>query len=268
MSTRSVIARVGKTEGEFIGRYFHWDGSPTTRGPLLWKMLHSEFKCVLPAMLRYLLDEHTAGWSSPESRSCYCHPWLSERPEFRNRPAEESFEYTQEQVQRGETDIEYLYVFDEEKNTLAVRDVSGDAEILTDLAGPEPDWTVIECGENFERCSHYAWYHNLLPKTSNLSTKTWLGYRLLDFHDAVGFAIKGKRYASTGCGRSSNYHDDDRGKFPANTWVATVKAKNGRRIDVAVAKMVGNEYKPIPGVVWIYPPTKNNPTESQETVAS
>jgi hypothetical protein len=27
------------------------------------------------------------------------------------------------------------------------------------LRGDEPDWQVVECGRNFERCPHYAWAH-------------------------------------------------------------------------------------------------------------
>lgn len=27
------------------------------------------------------------------------------------------------------------------------------------LRGDEPGWQVVECGRNFERCSHYAWAH-------------------------------------------------------------------------------------------------------------
>ena len=101
MSTRSVIARVGKNEGEFSGRYIHWDGSPTTRGPLLWKMFHQEFKGDLSAMLVYLIDKHPAGWSSLENRECYCHPSRSKRPEFKTRPAEEPQEFTQEHIKKG-----------------------------------------------------------------------------------------------------------------------------------------------------------------------
>ncbi|MGB9070708.1 MAG: hypothetical protein WCC21_19250 [Candidatus Acidiferrales bacterium] len=53
MSTRSVVARVGKNEGEFAGRYVHWDGSPTTQGPLLWEIIRKEFKGDLRAALAY-----------------------------------------------------------------------------------------------------------------------------------------------------------------------------------------------------------------------
>jgi hypothetical protein len=171
---------------------------------------------------------------------------------------------------RGDTDIQWVYVFDEERNRMFVRDGRHDAESIVELAEPEPDWTVIECGENFERCGHYAWFHGLLPKTSNLSTQTWLGNRPLEFHDAVAFIIEGKRWTSTGCGGHSDFYTTPLARkhgftksFPRNTWVASVRAKNGRRVDAAVAQITKDGYKPFPGVVWVMPPTKDNPVETE-----
>jgi hypothetical protein len=115
MSTRSVIARSGKIEGEFAGVYVHWDGSPTTRGPLLWEIIREEFKGNLKAALVYLIDEHPAGWSSLADRTCYCHPAKSKRPEFKNRKPEPAQVFTHEHAKRGDTDLEYLFVCDEEK---------------------------------------------------------------------------------------------------------------------------------------------------------
>jgi len=94
--------------------------------------------------------------------------------------------------------------------------------------GPEPDWSKIECGENFERCGHYAWYHKLMPKTSNLSAQTHLGNRPLEFRDAIAFIIGGKRYASTGRGGNSDYFDSHDRPFPRDTWIATIQAGNGK----------------------------------------
>jgi hypothetical protein len=266
MSTRSIIARVGKAEGEFSGVYAHWDGMPRTRGPLLWKILHEEFNGDLKAALVYLIDEHRAGWSSLDHRNCYCHPHLSKDADHKGRKPERANIFTHADVVTGKTDIEWLYAFDEERNRLFVRDISHDAESLIELSEPEPDWAVVECGEELERCRHYAWFHGLLPKTSNLSTQAWLGNRPLEFRDAVGFIIDGKRYASTGSGGNSEYLRRSSGKnYPHNTWVATVKTRNGKRLDVPVAVIAGDEYKPFPGVTWILPSTKQN---SRETLVS
>lgn len=266
MSTRSIIARVGKVEGEFSGVYAHWDGTPRCRGPLLWKIIHEEFDSDLKVALVFLIDEHRAGWSSLDRRNCYCHPHLSKDADHKGRKPEAANIYTHADVVTGKTDIEWLYAFDEQRNRLFVRDISNDAEMLIELSDPEPDWAGVECGEQLERCRHCAWFHGLLPKTSNLSTQAWLGNRPLEFRDAVGFIIDGKRYVSTGSGGNSEYFRRTSPKtYPRNTWIATVKAKNGRRLDLPVALIAGDEYKPFEGVVWVMPPTKNNP---QETLVS
>jgi hypothetical protein len=270
MSTRSVIARTGKTEGQFSGVYSHWDGTPTSRGPLLWRIVHEEFKGDLKAALIHLIDKHPAGWSSLDNRNCYCHPNRSKDPNHKGRKPEPANEFTHAHVVKGDTDIEWLYAFDEERNRLFVRDIGHDAESLIELADVEPDWAVIECGEHFERCGHYAWAHGLLPKTSNLSTQKWLERQPLEFRDAVAFIINGKRFTSTGSGGHSDFYNiplarQQRGyrkPFPRSTWIASVKAKNGHRTDIPVAVIAGDDYKPFPGVAWVFPPTKNNPSET------
>jgi hypothetical protein len=272
LSTRSVIARVGQKEGEFSGIYCHWDGSPSTRGPLLWKILHEEFKGDLKAALEFLIDKHPAGWSSLDNRSCYCHPSKSKDANFKGRKPEPANIYTHEHVKKGDTDIEWIFLFDEEKNRMVIRDVGHDAEFIVDLSESEPTadrWTEIECGgeaENWARCGHYAFFHNLLPKTTNLSTQAWLGNRPLEFHDVVGFIVNGKRYASTGSGGNSDYYNRSGMRagvmWPSNCWIASIKARNGKRTEVAVATITDGEYTPLLGVTWIYPPTKINPTET------
>lgn len=62
MSTRSVIAR--KTQTGFTGVYHHWDGYPSGLGAMLFELRNGHFKRDTQAMLRYLIDEHPAGWST------------------------------------------------------------------------------------------------------------------------------------------------------------------------------------------------------------
>lgn len=272
MSTRGVVARTGEREGEFVGRYTHSDSMPMSRGPLLIQMLKQEFKGDLKKLTAYLIDDHQAGWSSliPEHRACYCHPRRAKgRDDFRRRAAEPAQTITQKHLDARETDIEWLYVFDVEKNSLAVRDVRHGAEFFLSLAEPVTDsrWTEIECGgeaENWARCSHYGWVHRLTPKTSNLSTQTWLERRPLKFHDAIAFMVHGKRVKATGSGGNSDYLQRRTGQnLPRNCWVSSVIAGNGKRLEVPVAKILPDgEYAPLPGIAFVYPPTKNNPSES------
>lgn len=297
MSTNGIIARAGKDEGTFTGRYHHWDSMPTSLGQTLVNLYRGHFKRDLGRMLQVLLDEHPAGWSSivdkdfrlkagytelksrpkdmpvekwlqlPQNRrpACYCH---GERRE-------------EEQIITDKDEaLEWAYVFDEEQKTLHVltrmkvaghwnwQDV-GRIELDSD---EEINWAAIECGENFERCGHYAWHHGLAPKTCNLSTQVWLGKRPFDFHDAVAFIVNGKRLRNTGSGGDSDFLNrtnfrfyPERKPFPSGVWIATVIAGNGRPLDVPVAKHADKGFVPFPGVQWVMPPTK---TIEHETLIS
>ena len=65
MSTRGVIARLtGVLPPQFRGRYNHWDSYPSGLGQTLWKLYYEQFDRDLNAMLRVLIDEHPAGWST------------------------------------------------------------------------------------------------------------------------------------------------------------------------------------------------------------
>ena len=280
MSTRSIIARTGEHEGQFSGRYVHADGMPTSMGAALWSLLHGHFQNDLHKMLGYLIDapHAVAGWSAIVGKDFTLKPaytWqkaiadgakyevYSKRPDYRRpqcfagRPGEEPYLFTEKDLEG--TDCEWLYAFDEVERKLFVRDIGAKEDVaVIDLNGEEPKWEPIECGENLERCGHYAWKHGLVSRECNLSTQTWLGNRPLDFHDAVAFIIGGKRWESTGSGGHSDFYNRmSRTAHPRNIWVASVKSRNGKRKDVPVAKIVGSGYEPIPGVAWVLPATKN-----------
>ena len=80
MGTRGAIVRA--TPDGFRGRYHHWDSYPEGLGQALWKAYHEDFKRDLPRMLRTLIDEHPAGWSSIVNvdwnlEPGYGQPWLA-----------------------------------------------------------------------------------------------------------------------------------------------------------------------------------------------
>jgi hypothetical protein len=290
MSTNGLIAR-STGEGTFKGRYHHWDSYPSGLGVTLIELYHGHFKTNLTRMLQVLLDKHPAGWSTIVGKdfnlkSGYTN--IAQRPEgmsieeFQNQPLnrrpqcychgarhEEDFLHDE----KSDCGAEWAYVFDEDEKILHVLDrqkheQSGEyhwQEVgRIDLdSEAEINWTAIECGENFERCSHYAWYHNLLPKTSNLGTQTWLGNCPLKFHDAVAFIVDGKRYKSTGSGGDADFLSRTQTtRFPSGTWVQSLVAGNGKRMDIPVAKRTDNGFIPLPNVQWVMPPTKNNPQET------
>jgi hypothetical protein len=97
MGTRGCIAR-RTGEFSFKGRYHHWDSYPSGLGAALFALNRGHFGGDTAAMLRVLLDEHKAGWSTilgadfslppepvdgrtddaPRGPSCYCHGGRSE----------------------------------------------------------------------------------------------------------------------------------------------------------------------------------------------
>ena len=291
MSTNGIIAR-STGEGTFAGRYHHWDSYCSGLGVALVELYRGHFKRDLTRMLQVLLDEHT-GWSTivhkdfklkpgytniasrPEGMSiqefqnqplnrrpqCYCHGhrheegWVADEKTDCGASWSYAFEIIPEHDEEPEQKI--LHVLTREKH-----EVSGEyhwqevGRIDLDSKDEIP-WTTIECGENFERCSHMAWYHGVVQKTCNLGMQTWLGNRPLDpIHDPVAYVIDGKKYKATGSGGSSDYI---RGNHPSGTWVASLITGNNRRTELPIARYVQREghgeYQLLDNVTAIYPPT-------------
>jgi hypothetical protein len=259
MSTRGIIARTTGPEGAFKGVYNHSDSYPTYMGPKLFELLRTRYAGDLKAMLADLIDGHSAGWSQIGTE-CYCHP------KRKRTPQTEPDWFTHESLQ-DDTDIEWVWVFDEENYRLYVRDQHHKADAgIVELCDPEPDWKVIECGADLERCNHYAWVHFPDMEGTNLSTRAYLGKAELEMRDAVAFIVEGKRYKNTGCGRHSSYSVLGHERvFPSDLWVATVAARNGKRRDIPVAHIGRDGYTPYPGVTWVLPGTKDNPQETTRT---
>lgn len=136
MSTRSVIGRIdGDT---FAGRYHHTDGYPTALGALFVKRALAADD--LEAFLAYIVDEHSAGWSSLWDDRCYCH-WAgrdSDRDDL---------------LRACDLSIQWAYGIDAASRTLgifcAVRDPAADDGYGTQLVSVVPldgpiDWAAIE----------------------------------------------------------------------------------------------------------------------------
>jgi hypothetical protein len=62
MSTRSCITRPAK--GGFKGVYHHWDGYPAGVGSRIYELYNTIFEKNVEKMLKFLIDDHPAGWSS------------------------------------------------------------------------------------------------------------------------------------------------------------------------------------------------------------
>jgi hypothetical protein len=265
MATRGAIGTVGQGEGKFTATYHHWDSMPTSLGKFLWSLLRGHFGNDLGRMLKVLTVDHCA-WSTIYQKDFTLQPGYSNDDK---RPQPVCFCHGARKEKVGpithtnieDSGLEWLYLFDQERNRLIVRDVRHGDEFLIELEGSEPNWTHIECGENFERCAHYAWAHELTPRTCNLSTQEWLGRKPLEFHDAIGFVIGGKKFKATGSGGNSDYFNRTTGqRWPRNAWIASVQARNGQRYDKPVAVIAKDgTYTPFPGVAWIMPATSVAP---------
>ena len=81
MATRGAIARLTHLSPlKWAGCYHHRDSYPSGLGSTLWEMYNGHFNRDLDLMLRVLLDEHPAGWSSLDP-SDFERPALDLEPE-------------------------------------------------------------------------------------------------------------------------------------------------------------------------------------------
>ena len=150
MSTRSVIAR--KDGLTFKGVYHHWDGYPSGLGATLFGLRNGQYKGDTQAMLKALIDEHPAGWSTlnGDKRECYCH----------GGRAEEANPITEQNA--AGCGCEWAYIFDgngkmeiqssfrRNGHKMIGMFGCGDPEsvwkavAIVDLDGQEPNWEAIE----------------------------------------------------------------------------------------------------------------------------
>lgn len=121
MGTRGGIVRI-TGEGTFKGRYHHFDSYPDGLGVTLWQLYRERHGKNLDAMMKELIDDHPAGWSTinncdwnlkpgyggrdsvEEKRpQCYCHGDRSEEEQEVN------------QDNASGSGLEYVYAFGKEE---------------------------------------------------------------------------------------------------------------------------------------------------------
>lgn len=102
-----------------------------------------------------------------------------------------------------------------------------------------------ECGKNFSRCCHMAWFHDeTVPDESRgLGMLEWLGIEPIAPNRAIGGNIGGKRYEFTGGGKSHG-----------RTWEMSVKG--GGYVPAIALDARGRRIKPLADVELVFPPTK------------
>lgn len=148
MATRSCIVRTSDEGKTFTGVYHHWDGYPEGLGQTLLSLYTGHFRRDLQAMLRFLIDEHPAGWSTinrddfnaepgfgGEGPECYCHGAREEEP----------WVVTEENA--SGSGCEYAYAFDEAAGVLYVLssycETGGKMIGMFGFGDPEAVWKPI-----------------------------------------------------------------------------------------------------------------------------
>lgn len=170
MSTRSVIAMPRYTG--WAGRYAHSDGYPTHQARQLLNIIRREGA---ENATRVLCVEHY-GWSFITSDQKQNND--NEAPGFGRFYADNHVaDWTYDYDEPGGLEWAYvirdacLSVFQaEEDKWKHVGDLPYDREVT------DQELVAVECGEQFERCSHYAWVHfgDEVPRSSQVSTKEYL----------------------------------------------------------------------------------------------
>lgn len=173
MSTRGCIARLKSKPGKkirFAGVYAHWDNYPSGTGSTLFQLRNGHFKGDTDAMLKVLIDEHPAGWSTingadfdipvgfvnlnelffkanitkedkekyqiyKKTPQCYCHGDKSEEP----------IKVTQKNA--SSMGCEYVYAFTPDGKTMVVlSSYAEDGQKMIGMFGcgdPKANWIVI-----------------------------------------------------------------------------------------------------------------------------
>ena len=179
MSTRGAVA-VGTLES-WRGVYCHSDSYPTCLGKHLYEHLQAELGSgrTLAEIGEDIL--HFDDWRNYlKGGVCeYCGQMQSQPRGFsymRIRPDGEfpdpeakyhahdpvanlcDLQYTQADVEGSS--FEWVYVIDAQASAVHVLRVRGSMKHVGDMTFEAvPNFGVLECGERFERCVHYAWHH-------------------------------------------------------------------------------------------------------------
>lgn len=140
MSTHGTILRSNHT-----GVYHHFDSYPNGLGRALWNLLHGHFKGDTKAMLKVLIDEHSAGWSTIVDSDFSMSPgYTNGGGERDNRPACYCHgDRHQNPMPMSGLCEEYNYVFSSSGDTMRIHFMNNTPYVV-DLRGEEPDWKWVD----------------------------------------------------------------------------------------------------------------------------
>lgn len=269
MSTRAIVARP-LPAGGWEGHPIHSEGHPTVLGRKLHAAIEHfgsaetmrEFFCQTHTGLLQFgdpTDLRTDDQARPEygtdaylryaaSTICTCCGSQGSR--------DEPYRHTDIGEPDGPWDIEYLYVLADD----GLRVHTGHPTFEHVGAAPwgqpvsDTQWQVLECGERFERCGHYAWVHfpDLPDDCRELSAKTYLGLRPFTHRDAIAAVIDGERVTLRRSGMRERV--EGRAGQYGHRWLGMIEHADGRTEDVPLWYVSGPKAGQwIEGVQPIYP---------------
>jgi hypothetical protein len=261
MSTRAIIAYAPDPETrDWRGVYNHYDGYPTALGRKLHALCRDHFDGDAHALGIYLTREHS-GWSSivapgeqapPEHRGCYCHGPQADIAADDDRQRYTPTDLTDPELSIG---IEWVYIVEPERLIVLApteRAYKPVGHVAWTDQPTDADWTRVECGQDYGRCTHYAWVHFDVPEESKrLATAKWLGREPLDpVRDAIGWRLADGTLARRGGhGYAGTYLGKPRG------WYESVTLPDGTTRDLRVCRGE-REHRVRPDLTPVFPPTR------------
>lgn len=158
------------------------------------------------------------------------------------------------------TTMAWAYAINHWHKTVTVFDGEERLVVVPFEGLPGTDWEHIECGENFERCSHYAWGHvpDIPEESRDLSMRQWLGLDPMGPESAVEVTVDGVTYAMSRSGACGMYAKRSTssgplvGPYQRYGWYASATDDAGRPFQVLVRDAKG---RPVKGVRYRYPRT-------------
>ena len=167
MSTRAVIAR--PTDTGFTGVYHHYDGYPDGLGTSLFTLHRDHFHGDTAAMMKALIDDHPAGWSTICEVDFTLTPGYVRMPSIDARHGTPQWQQAYEAYQHSEDArrpqcychgercdqarpitfpgslgmCEFAYIIDEQQHTMQVYTIRQQVPTLfqtVDLNGDAPVW--------------------------------------------------------------------------------------------------------------------------------
>lgn len=262
MSTRCVIAR--QTGDEWQGRYLHSDGYPTSRVPSLLALVERDgvervtemlvdtyagWSVVRPTQADFSgvriaknADHNTYEYGTPQQQKLSFRQSYAHDNRFVNVPGY-GIAYTAKQDglemygPKDDPDAGWTYVLTDKAVLALERSYGNDftswtwVEVGRFPFGSTPTeqaLTAAECGENFERCVHYAWRHFPEAEGTMVGVDVWLGRELPTRHDLATVCVRGRWLTLTGSGGTGTATDSRYNPIASQRyWWAGVKRADG-----------------------------------------